>query len=761
MGKLFVAISLGFLLGCCVPLATEAQQSSNQLLIRSPRLVALEKQLKSGDAAALDNFWREIKQQGTPLVEAIPGEDKYVLVTFLWRGGAETKNVILFSALPGGADAAGDFSEDQLLRNQLVSWPGTNVWFKTSRLRKDGRFTYYLSPNDSLLPFDQRKDEDWEPLQPDPLNPRHFVIHEEPRDYVRSVVELPGVPPVQWLEARPDVLKGRTEEHQLTSKILGNDRRFWVYTPPGYAERGEPYGLLVLFDGWVYTKMIPTTTILDNLLTAHRIRPLVVVMVDHKNRNLETSCYEPLNEFLVRELIPWVRGHYRITSNPAETIVAGGSGGGLAAAFAGLRHPEIFGNVLSLFGYFSWDPGEDQALDKEDLEWEWIIRQFAASPKLPLHFALMAGLFDSDPYPKLRGSPSSLQANRHMRDVLLAKGYTVAYREIAGGDEVFAAAVALPDGLISLAAPSPTNRNSAAGQATPSHIEPAVSLPQPVRLLTSNEQYADSWPTLSPDGKRVVFTRQRVERGSKPTLWVMPLDGDAPRQLIPPDFKLISGYPAWSPDGATIAFAAEPDENHGGIWLIGSDGTNLRRLTDEEKFDDMAPAWSPDGKWIVFSRGPTSDEPTNDLWQISLDGWQRQLTRGNKWEGKSSVSPDGHLIAFASDRPARQYPDTNVWIMSVDAGEATAWEFTSGGGAVPQWSPDGNWIAFTSMRDGSWGLYLKRIGENRVIKVAGPTGKCHPEWLPDGNSIVFDLYRVPDHGNIAVIDVGEIVRRAK
>lgn len=99
MSKLFIAISLGFLLGCCVPTPAYAQQSSKQLAIRSPRLGALEKQLKSGSVAALDNFWRELKQQGTPLVEPIPGDDRHVLVTFLWRGGDETRNVVLFSSV--------------------------------------------------------------------------------------------------------------------------------------------------------------------------------------------------------------------------------------------------------------------------------------------------------------------------------------------------------------------------------------------------------------------------------------------------------------------------------------------------------------------------------------------------------------------------------------------------------------------------------------------------------------------------------------
>ena len=146
---------------------------------------------------------------------------------------------------------------------------------------------------------------------------------------------------------------------------------------------------------------------------------------------------------------------------------------------------------------------------------------------------------------------------------------------------------------------------------------------------------------------------------------------------------------------------------------------------------------------------------------MSLDGWQRQLTRGDKYEGKSSLSPDGHLIAFASDRPTRHYPNTNIWIMSSDGGEATAREFTFGGGASPAWSPDGNWLAFTSYRDGASALYLKRVGDTPVIKVTGRTGKCHAAWTPDGDRIVFDPEREPDRGNIAVIDLSGIVKRVK
>jgi len=443
MSKFFLAISLGFLLCCRFPQTAGAQESGSRLPVRSPRLAALENQLKSGDVAALDNFWREVKRNGTPLVEAIPNDNQHVLVTFLWRGDRETKNVGLFSDLPGAAEAPE--------KNLLSNLPGTDVWFRSYELRRDARFTYYLSPNDSLIPRAQRKDKDWQTLQTDPLNPRHFVMHEEERDWVRSLVELPGAPPNPWAEARRNAPKGRMEVFHLSSKVLGDDRRFWVYTPPNYNPDLEPYPLLVLFDGWMYSQMVPTATILDNLLAAGDIRPTVVLMVDQKDRNVELACNETFNTFLVRELIPWVRAHYHVTSNAAETTIGGQSFGGLAAAFAGLRHSEVFGNVLSITGGFSWDPGENGALraaDRDDLEYEWIVRQYAGNARLPLRFVITAGLFDwgGETTPE----PSSLTASRHMRDVLLAKGYNVTYNEVAGGDEVFTSVWTLPDALRAL-----------------------------------------------------------------------------------------------------------------------------------------------------------------------------------------------------------------------------------------------------------------------------------------------------------------------
>lgn len=175
------------------------------------------------------------------------------------------------------------------------------------------------------------------------------------------------------------------------------------------------------------------------------------------------------------------------------------------------------------------------------------------------------------------------------------------------------------------------------------------------------------------------------------------------------------------------------------------------------------PAWAPDGSWIVFSRGAITQEPSNDLWQVRLDGWQRQLTRGEKFEGRPTVSPDGKMIAFSTDRPDRHYPDTNIWIMSIVEGEASAKPFTMKGGAAPSWSPDGRWIAFTSSRDGGYGVYVKPADGGPTIRASQPVGKdkAHPAWSPDGSSIVFDSADSPDHGHLEVLSVRGLLRAAR
>jgi enterochelin esterase family protein len=263
-------------------------------------------------------------------------------------------------------------------------------------------------------------------------------------DVILSVLELPAAPRQTWILARPQVPKGMVTDHHLRSAILGNDHALSVYTPPTDAAAGAPHSLLLLFDRWAYRHFVPTATILDNLLAAGCLAPVVAILVDSpdlETRERELPCSAPFADFLVRELLPWARQRYPLTSDPARIVVGGSSYGGLAAAFAALRHPDVFGNVLSQSGAFWWKPEDDR-------EYEWLARHVAAGPTRPLRFYLEVGLLEAGPM--AGNAPDQVVVNRHLCTVLHAKGYPVHYREYNGGHEYVCWRGTLADGLLSL-----------------------------------------------------------------------------------------------------------------------------------------------------------------------------------------------------------------------------------------------------------------------------------------------------------------------
>jgi enterochelin esterase family protein len=393
----------------------------------SPRLAALQERLKSGDRDALDNFWKEIDKRGAPIIEPVAGSDRDMLVAMLWRAKEETKNVFVFRL--------GDISKP------MARLLDTDLWYKTFQLQKGARFIYQFAAN---LPDPK----EWRgitrfagALRNDPFNPLQFAERaNELNPYevnFASAVELPSAEPQSWSVVRPTVPTGRVQRDKFTSKVLGNERPIWIYTPHGYAAGKKPYGLLVLTDGGLYVNTARVATTLDNLIAAGLIPPLVAVMVDNPDRGRELSCNSAYADFLAQEIVPWARANYHATDRPEQTIIGGASFGGLQAACVGLKHAEVFGNVLSQSSSFAWKPDGEK-------EWEWLNRQFAASPRLPLRFSFEAGLLEGtwwwrDLMAQLPNAPPAnlieptlLATNRNLRDTLLSKGYSVHYTEFNG-----------------------------------------------------------------------------------------------------------------------------------------------------------------------------------------------------------------------------------------------------------------------------------------------------------------------------------------
>ena len=92
----------------------------------SPSIVTLRHKLDSGSAAAVKNFWDAVHKSGAPLIEAAPGPNGFSLVTFLWQGNDQTRNVVIFDGV-AGFDA----------KDQMLHLDRSDVWYKTYRVRNE------------------------------------------------------------------------------------------------------------------------------------------------------------------------------------------------------------------------------------------------------------------------------------------------------------------------------------------------------------------------------------------------------------------------------------------------------------------------------------------------------------------------------------------------------------------------------------------------------------------------------------------------
>jgi enterochelin esterase family protein len=390
---------------------------SNQELLISPRISKLEQGIEGGDHQILKNFWEELEEEKTPMVEAIPGDNEYSLVTFLWRAD-EIKQVSMISLLTNPTT------------HPMTRLLDTDLWYLTCKVRNDVRATYQFI-EEALAPSDEADNDPYSRFaryKPDPLNPLTFDFFTEVEDpmgvkFTRTVLEMPAAPPQPW------------------------SRRTWVYTPAGYSqESDQKYSLLILFDGWGYANLTPTFTILDNLITAELIPPVVAVMPDSLEaevRMRELIFHSPFNQFLVTELLPWVHQRYQVTSDPGHVVVGGSSAGGLAAAFAAFEHPEVFGNVLAQSGAFAFSfPGEEEP--------EWLARQFAEREKLSINFYIDAGILEVNSLRDIGDGPNLLTATRNFCGVLDEKGYQVTLNELPGGHDYISWEGSLPIGLQTL-----------------------------------------------------------------------------------------------------------------------------------------------------------------------------------------------------------------------------------------------------------------------------------------------------------------------
>ena len=168
--------------------------------------------------------------------------------------------------------------------------------------------------------------------------------------------------------------------------------------------------------------MVPAPVILDNLIAKKKIPPLVAVFVKHDPMTSKqgSELFGTFRRLPGQRTCPVGAGQYRVTAEPARTIVGGLSLGGLMASYCGLRHSDVFGNVLSQSGSYQWYPG---GLEQDERTCRLRNRVGLRASSCRLR-GVPCAFISKWVASRTADSTSGVEENRRFRDVLKAKGYS-------------------------------------------------------------------------------------------------------------------------------------------------------------------------------------------------------------------------------------------------------------------------------------------------------------------------------------------------
>ena len=318
---------------------------------------------------------------------------------------------------------------------------------------------------------------------------------------------------------------------------------------------------------------------------------------------------------------------------------------------------------------------------------------------------------------------------------------------------------------------------------------------KPYRLLTTEtffEMESVGNPSISPDGKLIIFTRSWVDKMNDQTrsnLWLVDVEGKRVRELTHGNWRDYS--PVWSPDGKKIAFLSDRDGSTQ-IHVMWLDTREVAQLTHLERAPSNI-VWAPDGKHLAFTyfvpdnnpilpiklpprpegakwappaiiidrlswrsdgRGPLP-KGYNHIFIIDaeLGGTPRQITTGDYNHTSPAFSADGTRLYFSAIRkPDAEYQrgDSEIYVVDLKSLEIKALTDRKGPDSNPLVSPDGRWVAYTGYDDRNFTSHLSSIylmdkdGQQKKL-LAGdlPNSPVSVAWSPDSSGL---YYLMPEKG---------------
>jgi Tol biopolymer transport system component len=222
---------------------------------------------------------------------------------------------------------------------------------------------------------------------------------------------------------------------------------------------------------------------------------------------------------------------------------------------------------------------------------------------------------------------------------------------------------------------------------------------------------------------------------------------DSPLTPLPAQNPRKDNWPDWSPDGSQLIWWHHAGGSNLDTYKMNANGTGQTNLTSENPGFDGNAAWSPDGQAIVLSSSYATTTGDAEIQVMDASGQTfRQLTAGGAGPGLPQFSPDGEKIAFCSDRTGH----LAIYTMDADDGENQSQLTTDSLEAcIPDWSPDGQEIVFSDNTcDTCPASDIQAIdvdsGSVRRLTNTPTENEFRASFSPNGTKIVFTSETVTD-----------------
>lgn len=249
----------------------------------------------------------------------------------------------------------------------------------------------------------------------------------------------------------------------------------------------------------------------------------------------------------------------------------------------------------------------------------------------------------------------------------------------------------------------------------------------------------DYQPAWSPDGARIAFVSERAS--TNPQVFVMDADGSHVAQVT--HDTLTHELPSWSPDGKRILFDSSGRKGPGDVYAVNDDGSGLTRLTSSKR-DEWAARWSPDGAWIAYTTEVLTAgdaEPSGYIWLVRPDGTGAHQIPKQPDEDLTypNWSADSRTIAFSED-----HGDCGIWTMALDgsrrklAAPVCDLAGSDASGDHLFWAPDRSfWFASAPSGNSDVAIVPAGGGDPTALTHDNVASEMQPALSPDGKLVAF------------------------